>query len=118
MSHEIKLNGFWYKPDEKIANMTLEQCLDLAENAIAWDERGDSITTLNDCINRIRELTRWIPVGERLPTIEDADARGLVEWKHNVFYGGTEIRQFDQPTHYHERLWYTHWRKIDAPNLG
>ena len=60
-------------------------------------------------LRELHDLTRWIPVEERLPTKGDADERGNVLW---LFWG----------KHYESRYWYlrrdygmTHWRRIDKP---
>jgi len=59
-------------------------------------------------IDRIHDLTRWIPVSERMPTHNDADIRGKVMW---YFWG----------EHYESRFWSfrdkgaTHWQRITPP---
>ena len=72
--------------------------------------RDDAIEFWKPLASRIHDLTRWIPVEERLPTEEDADERGNVLW---LFWG----------EHYESRYWnlrgnygMTHWRRIDTPD--
>jgi hypothetical protein len=93
-----------------INEYTLQDCL----NSIL---KADMILHRHELANRIRELTRWIPVEERLPTEEDADQHGyilirevenespkrvypaLVKWKYigkpNYFYTVTDWKRID-----------------------
>jgi hypothetical protein len=94
-------------------------------------ELADDLTTLPSCsvrpyvldtIDRLRvlhDLTRWIPVSERLPTREDADAEGYV-WV-------SAIRILTATRSNDSWLWSqvsldggiaykpTHWKRIDKP---
>jgi hypothetical protein len=90
-------------------------------------ELADDLTTLPSCsvrpyvldtIDRLRvlhELTRWIPVSERMPTIEDADERGNVLWWSLIGEGGAVIWEWDTPFEYHGKIVRTHWKRIDKP---
>lgn len=54
---------------------------------------------------RLIELS-WVPVTERMPTEEDADEHGDVDWSD-----GKEIWE----AHYTEPREATHWRRIVLP---
>ena len=63
--------------------------------------------------DRIHELTRWIPVEERLPTQADADEHGYVQWwdENEVALPCSHYWDFTgKPTYK-----FTHWRRIDKP---
>ena len=73
---------------------------------------------LEYCADRLRqlhELTRWIPVSERLPTEADADENGEIYiWS----VGGSAhiillVHALDEQDDYH--IGFTHWRRIDKP---
>jgi hypothetical protein len=90
-------------------------------------ELADDLTTLPSCsvrpyvldtIDRLRvlhEQTRWIPVSEQMPTIEDADERGNVLWWTLIGAGGAVIWEWDTPPEYHGKIVRTHWKRIDKP---
>jgi hypothetical protein len=93
-----------------IKDMNLAECIEALRD-VDVITRGyqcnyDAIEELAD---RIHELTRWIPVSERMPTEKDADTRGKVMW---YFWG----------EHYESRYWNlhsdygaTHWKRITPP---
>lgn len=60
------------------------------------------------CLTLERELNalRWIPITERLPTIEDGDQFEDVEWSD-----GKSIREGN----YKHSKGETHWRRITLP---
>lgn len=65
-----------------IEKYTLQQCIDTVRIAHQLDslleepiELGDILRQLSE---RIDELTRWIPVDERLPNKDDGDNNGYV----------------------------------------
>ena len=101
-----------------INEMTLAECLDHADHLLHWDERGDNVDTVKECLAHIRELTRWIPVKERLPTQEDADHNNsvFVQTTHRSGYQQTDVWFWDavtpEPIGGHTP---THWRRIDKP---
>lgn len=100
-----------------INEYTLQECLEEIRPK-TMEVSLPGYKRLADLADRIHELTRWIPVGERLPTEEDADENGAV-FAH-------AIRRKHAPT---TDAWYwdavteigigshkpTHWRRIDKP---
>jgi len=87
--------------------------MNLAElsNKLCDLHEGDTVGLLRiaDRMDKLHDLTRWIPVSERMPTEEDADTRGKVMW---YFWG----------EHYESRYWNlrsdygaTHWKRITPP---
>ena len=65
--------------------------------------------------DRINDLTRWIPVSERMPTEEDGDERGNVLWWSLIGEGGAVIWEWDTPPEYHGKIVRTHWQRITPP---
>jgi hypothetical protein len=67
--------------------------------------------------DRIEELTRWIPVSERLPTEEDADQHGyvLVRDADNESSGETyhSMVQWDNVGKFEHFYTITNWKRID-----
>jgi hypothetical protein len=98
-----------------IDQMTLPECL----NAI----RGMTCDKLDniyeyEIASRIHDLTRWIPVSERMPTEEDGDVHGDVlisEVENEYPYRRYQIitRWSFDPNQYHETV--THWQRITPP---
>jgi hypothetical protein len=85
-----------------IDQMTLPEALAQMRNTVL-------LKSEMELCDRIHELTRWIPVSERMPTEKDADTRGKVMW---YFWG----------EHYESRYWNlhsdygaTHWKRITPP---
>jgi hypothetical protein len=64
--------------------------------------------------DRIHELTRWIPVEERLPTEADADENGRVLWYCKDQYQLTLMWDMPRWKMSYERV--THWRRSDNPD--
>jgi hypothetical protein len=83
-------------------------------------QRHDAyVDALENKISALEEKHRWIPVGERLPTKEDALALGEymgIEFWSNKF-GGMKlfctVEGFNQD--FIERNEVTHWQRIDTP---
>jgi hypothetical protein len=73
---------------------------------------------LNDQVaNRLRELhdlTRWIPVSERLPTESDAQENGYVEF-WNTKYAMSYYYKYDSLRELYDELELTHWRRVTPP---
>jgi hypothetical protein len=67
---------------------------------------------LEDCADRLRELhdlTRWIPVSERMPT-EDDSYKGRVLWKDNDGFVTTLNYKLK-----HEHYYFPYWKRITPP---
>lgn len=113
-----------------INEMSLSECLESffecleAQRDGEWQWTGIRELTairLSQLSDRIHDLTRWIPISERMPTKEDADESGyvLVHGTRRLFLN---VRQ-------ETNMWYwdavtgapigsttlTHWRRIDTP---
>jgi hypothetical protein len=93
-----------------INEYTLQDCL----NSIL---KADMILHRHELANRIRELTRWIPVEERLPTEADADQHGyvLVRDADNESSGETyhSMVQWDNVGKFEHFYTITNWKRID-----
>jgi hypothetical protein len=79
----------------------------LTEIADFFDDEGMSLWA--DRLRAIHELTRWIPVSERMPTEEDVDEDGeVLAWSPDphITYTASCI-----PLSYH----FTHWQRITPP---
>jgi hypothetical protein len=75
--------------------------------------RDDAIEFWKPLASRIHDLTRWIPVEERLPTEADADENGRVLWYFKDQYQQTLMRDMPRWKMSYERV--THWRRSDNP---
>jgi hypothetical protein len=89
-----------------IDQMTLAECLDALRemNHIQFDIGYDV-----DIADRIHDLTRWIPVSERMPTEEDADWNGEV-----IAYSpdpAITVSASSVPMSHH----FTHWKRLTPP---
>jgi hypothetical protein len=84
---------------------------------VKWWEycNGGCSMSLSNRLWEIHEETRWIPVSERMPTIEDADERGNVLWWSLIGEGGAVIWEYYRAHEYHGKIVRTHWRRIQAP---
>jgi hypothetical protein len=93
-------------------------------------ELADDLTTLPSCsvrpyvldtIDRLRvlhDLTRWIPVSERLPTKDDADLEGyvLVRGVNNDGLIQNDIDLWNHIGDWNDKYWeLTHWKRITPP---
>jgi hypothetical protein len=72
-----------------------------------------------DRLRELHELTRWIPIAERLPTFEDADEEGYVfirerenESPHRTYHTVGRYDSLKVPDYFYT---VTHWRRIDKP---
>jgi hypothetical protein len=87
-----------------ISEMTLLEIADFIE----YEEMPISA----DRLRAIHDLTRWIPVDERLPTESDA-LNGEVEWLDNTrdhYKANPDLWNVSSP-----HIFYTHWRRIARP---
>jgi hypothetical protein len=94
-----------------INEYTLQDCL----NSIL---KADMILHRHELANRIHDLTRWIPVGERLPTDEDADENGHVSVTAVQEATGKTFIESWSWDWVEDGVWgytITHWRRIDKP---
>ena len=69
-------------------------------------------------LRELHNLTRWIPVEERLPTEEDADECGYILWWRTDSINLPDAGQWDLHTEYANApsiTHYTHWKRIDKP---
>jgi hypothetical protein len=92
-----------------ISEMTLPECLDMLKTASVW---GDLV----HISNRIHDLTRWIPVEERMPT-ED-DGYFIQWWIDDDREIGDELAYFPHPEvgYYHvPPKGATDWKRITPP---
>jgi hypothetical protein len=94
-----------------IDQMTLPECLEVLQSA-----EGDAFVgmrlNISALADRIHELTRWIPVSERMPTEEDGDRYGLV-LKWDSITGSVQVDSWNHfGTH---NVCFTHWQRITPP---
>ena len=97
-----------------INEMTLAECLEALRTVEKFDYDFYKTQLRNNLLaDRIHDLTRWIPVQERLPTFEDADKQdGCVDvW--SSFEGVGFRKNLEYQLVKHTRC--THWRRIDKP---
>jgi hypothetical protein len=104
-----------------INEWTLTECVDALR--IRTGELTDE--EIASIAYRIHELTRWIPVEERLPTEEDGVIRCIDgQYAESEFTAKFDkgflkrwtIGGFDNMGWYKVDSWeYTHWRRIDTP---
>jgi hypothetical protein len=90
----------------------------LYEQAQRHDARVDA---LENEINALRAKNRWIPVEERMPTEEDADRHGYVQWWSENEVAIPVAHCWDFPfAHFWEftGVTFTHWRRIDTPDIA
>jgi hypothetical protein len=66
----------------------------------------DAIVELAD---RIHDLTRWIPVSERMPTEEDRD---VLAWYATKYPFATLVNWYEFPLNNNS---VTHWKRITPP---
>jgi hypothetical protein len=88
-----------------IKDMNLAELADLNPFYLSEKDWRNTQSRLRD----LHDLTRWIPVSERLPTEADADKYGEVMWlyrKHGAGIGGWD--------EYRDSV-FTHWKRINPP---
>lgn len=91
--------------------------MNLAELAekVRWLEYcvNGCVIEISDRLLELHELTRWIPVSERLPTEADADRHGYVLWwsEDEVALPVAHYWDFTGVPKYH----FTHWKRITPP---
>jgi hypothetical protein len=97
-----------------INEMTLAECLDFIRFELKYFDHPNLDTVgIEESAERIHDLTRWIPVEERMPTEEDGDEHGYVQW-------WSEDEVAIPVAHYWDftgvpKYMFTHWRRIDKP---
>ena len=107
---------------------TLSQCLDALEwEATCKDELDIDLARLKDIHAKLRELTRWIPVEERMPTEADLNDKGYVSTydagyvdRATVRNGAVKVwddgdQSWDDFDSTNREMSFTHWRRIDTP---
>jgi hypothetical protein len=107
LHHLYTLEKILMKP---INEMTVLEVLDELEEA----EPGVKIYT--DRLRELHEQPRWVPVSERMPTMEDADSNGSVLWWSLIGHSGAAVVwKWDTSPEYHGKIVRTHWKHIQAP---
>lgn len=104
---------------KNIKEMSLSEAIDYADYLLDWDERGDSVDNVKEVVSHIRDLTRWVPVDERLPSVEDAN------YHEEVLVNLDPMSAINSPcgiTGIETVYWYdvspkshTHWKKTTEP---
>jgi hypothetical protein len=98
-----------------IKDMTLtELAIYVESNLISM--RGEKYSFEYEVANRLRELhelTRWIPVSERMPTEADADGKGYVEFWSTKYQMPYHYKYDFLPERHGRKL--THWKRITPP---
>jgi hypothetical protein len=87
--------------------------MNLAElaNKLCDLHEGDTVGILRiaDRMDKLHDLTRWIPISERMPTEEDVDENGEV-----IAYSpdpAITVSASGIPPSHH----FTHWKRITPP---
>jgi hypothetical protein len=100
-----------------ISEMNLAECLEALRDSSEFYTNPNYaypsyVKTLAD---RIHDLTRWMPVSERMPTHEDGGEWRRVLIRYNdgdidsIFVGN--VSQFTTGSEF----WITHWQRITPP---
>lgn len=96
-----------------INEMSIQECLDTLRHS------DTPLADAYEVADRIHDLTRWIPVEERLPAKEDGDENGRVlvcsiDLRYDTRYYESWV--FDMVSVEGGTQWLpTHWRRIDKP---
>jgi len=108
---------------KEISEYTLKECLEEVEMLYG----GNSYFDPEKLADRIHELTRWIPVSERMPTDEDLGGCSYIITYCNGYidkvtvrdgvvkvwdYGDESWTDFDIND---EETTFTHWQRITPP---
>ena len=107
-----------------INEWTLRECILAIKHGAPTDnfEGGTAKIQLSpvmiiDVADRIHDLTRWIPVGERMPTEADADRHGYViirevenESPNRVYHAMVQWNDIGKPDYF---CTVTDWKRID-----
>ena len=97
-----------------ISEMTLAECLEAIRRFNPFSDKIDHDLLL--LADRIHELTRWIPVSERMPT--EGDGYFIQWWIDDDREIGDELAYFPHPEvgYYHPMpKGATHWQRITPP---
>jgi hypothetical protein len=99
-----------------IDQMTLSECLEALRELDPYSNMPPICIAIAD---RIHDLTRWIPVSERMPTEADVDENGEVlvfetenESPHRKYSYTKRWNRFGEPDHFYT---ITHWKRITPP---
>ena len=103
-----------------ISEMTLSQiAYEITGDAYICEYAGNVLnnSAIASRLRTIHDLTRWIPVSERMPTEGDGDSRGLVFVWHDTT--NPKMKGHGYVAHWH---WVsandegiTHWKRITPP---
>jgi hypothetical protein len=100
---------------KEISEYTLKECLEEIEML----HGGYGYRDPEKLADRIHDLTRWIPVSERMPTKEDADEQGYVlaierenESPYKKYPKCRQWDRFDDKDYFYT---ITHWKRITPP---
>lgn len=78
-----------------------------AESSVRYDYA--TMYRLTSRLRELHDLTRWIPVSERMPT-EDDSYKGRVLWKDNDGFVTTLNYKLK-----HEHYYFPYWQRITPP---
>ena len=100
---------------KEISEYTLKECLEEIEML----HGGYGYRDPEKLADRIHELTRWIPVSERMPTEEDGDRHGQIlifeVENESPNRGYQQLVKWDaigEPDYFYA---VTHWQRITPP---
>lgn len=107
-----------------IKEMSLVECLDFLRDPKGFGVGNLQMVSAITCAkiaDRIEELTRWVPVSERLPTKEDGDERGFVLWlegeresPHRIYHTLGKWNLFESPDDYPDYFYKViSWKRIN-----
>jgi hypothetical protein len=95
---------------KRIEDMNIEE---LARACMAIDsgyqESIVGLQSISERLLKLHDLTRWIPVSERMPTVEDS-YRGRVLWlqeEYSIIVGSYDLAR--------SKTRATHWQRITPP---
>ena len=86
-------------------DMSLKECLEEVELLNGVYDYDDPVKLAK----RIDELTRWIPVSERMPTEEDRD---VLAWYATKYPFANLVNWYEFPLNNKD---VTHWKRITPP---
>jgi hypothetical protein len=95
-----------------VKDMSLRE---LVEEVNFYSQRFPHLALVADKLYELHDLTRWIPVSERMPTQEDGGEWRRVLIRYNdgdidsIFVGN--VSQFTTGSEF----WITHWQRITPP---
>jgi hypothetical protein len=104
---------------KEFKEMSLTECIEALRDQTKGDVWGMGHRDIIEITDRIEELTRWIPVSERMPTKADGDMDGRVlvfeRQKYTPHKRYTRLVKWDSVDDVDYFYTVTHWQRITPP---